>query len=160
MTNTKAISSYVRITPPLPLTGHTVVDCGSPPTLDNGRIAMQDMTTFDSVVTYECNENYFFDNGTKSSRTCLSSGEWSNEDIQCSKSFEDYHPFIHVHTVAYPGGTGVFEHPPQRQLINYSYIQSYYSRSRRLTHASMLDTIEIVCSRGRLTYLYIIIAQS
>ena len=86
-TNTKAISSYVCISPPLPLLYiHTVIDCGSPPTLDNGQIGMQNTTTFGSMVTYECNENYFFDDGTKPSRTCLSSGEWSNEDIRCSKS--------------------------------------------------------------------------
>ena len=52
---------------------------------------MQDTTTFGSMVTYECNENYFSDGGTKPSRTCLSTGEWSNEDIQCSKSFEEYY---------------------------------------------------------------------
>ena len=52
--------------------------------MDNGQIAMLNTTTFGSMVTYECSENCFFDDGTKPSRTCLSSGEWSNEDIQCS----------------------------------------------------------------------------
>ena len=86
--------SYVSLL--LPLTIHTAIDCGSPPAPDNGRIVMLNMTTFGSMVTYECNENYFFGNGTEPSRTCESSGEWSNEDIQCSKFFEGYLPFIPV----------------------------------------------------------------
>ena len=67
------------------LSCYTVVDCGPPPELDNGNVTFSS-TLVDSVATYECDEDYFFDDdGTKTTRTCLDSGEWSNEDLLCSE---------------------------------------------------------------------------
>ena len=43
----------------------------------------QSGTTFGSVVTYECNENYQFAGEDMKQRTCLASGIWSNEEIIC-----------------------------------------------------------------------------
>ena len=60
------------------------MDCGPPPEIDNGNVTF-DSTLFGSVATYECDEDYFFDDGIKTTRTCLESGEWSNEDILCSE---------------------------------------------------------------------------
>ena len=60
------------------------MDCGLPPELDNGRVDYNS-TLFGSVATYECNEDYFFDDGIKPTRTCLESGHWSNEDLLCSE---------------------------------------------------------------------------
>ena len=66
------------------------MDCGPPPELDNGNVTF-DSTLFGSVATYECDEDYFFDDGIKMTRTCLESGEWSNEDLQCSEFVSENH---------------------------------------------------------------------
>ena len=58
----------------------TVVDCGSPPPLENATISCQSGTVLGSNVTYVCNE----DNSIKQ-HTCQASGNWSNEDIRCCK---------------------------------------------------------------------------
>ena len=50
-----------------------VVDCNLPPDVVNGRVVMQSGTTFGSTATYEC------DDGLKFTRTCLATGNWSNE---------------------------------------------------------------------------------
>ena len=63
------------------------MDCGVPPTLDNGRLTETPpaSTTLGSVVTYVCDDGYEFEEGSPMSRTCLETGEWSNEDINCLK---------------------------------------------------------------------------
>ena len=60
------------------------MDCGPPPELDNGNVTF-DSTLFDSVATYECDEDYFFDDRTKTTRTCDENGDWSNADLLCSE---------------------------------------------------------------------------
>ena len=64
--------------------------CGPPPELDNGNMTF-DSTLFGSVATYECDEDYFFDDGTQTTRTCLESGEWSNENLLCSEFVSESH---------------------------------------------------------------------
>ena len=60
------------------------MDCGVPPPLDNGKLTeTTPTTTVGSNVTYECNDDYEFEEGSAMSRTCLKLGEWSNEDIKC-----------------------------------------------------------------------------
>ena len=63
----------------------SVVDCGVPPTLDNGRLTETPpaSTNLGSTVTYVCDDGYKFEEGSPMSRTCLETGEWSNEDIKC-----------------------------------------------------------------------------
>ena len=39
-------------------------------------------TTFGSTAEYQCDEGYVFENGD--TRTCLTSGEWSNT-VKCGK---------------------------------------------------------------------------
>ena len=65
----------------------SVVDCGVPPPLDNGRLSETSPanTTAGSNVTYVCDDGYEFEEGSAISRTCLESGDWSNEDITCIK---------------------------------------------------------------------------
>ena len=57
-----------------------VVDCGSPPPLENATINSQNSTVWGSNITYMCDE----DNSIKQ-RTCQASGNWSYEDIRCCK---------------------------------------------------------------------------
>ena len=63
----------------------TGLDCGLPPELENGRMSnLSITTTYHSTVTYECKDGYYFHNND-TSRTCLSSGNWSDENILCSE---------------------------------------------------------------------------
>ena len=64
---------------------YIVVDCGSPPALENTTISSQSGTVWGSNVTYVCDE----DNSIKQ-RTCQASGNWSSEDIRCCK-FQKLH---------------------------------------------------------------------
>ena len=57
------------------------MDCGSPPPLENATISSSQSGTFlESNVTYVCDK----DKSIKH-HTCLASGNWSNEDIECCK---------------------------------------------------------------------------
>ena len=71
------------------------MDCGAPPELENGRFTVDPPTStvFDSMVTYECDENFTFEDSTMVSRTCQASGDWSDEDIKCSKFHIDEKKF-------------------------------------------------------------------
>ena len=64
----------------LPFLIDTGLDCGHPPELENGRIS----NLSNSTASYECNDGYYFHNND-TSRTCLSSGNWSDENILCSE---------------------------------------------------------------------------
>ena len=69
----------------LPVLIDTGLDCGNPPELENGRISNLSITTmYNSTVSYECKDGYYFHNND-TSRTCLSSGNWSDENILCSE---------------------------------------------------------------------------
>ena len=61
------------------------MDCGNPPTLENGKILDQTGTTFGSMVAYECDEDYLFADEDVKSRTCEATGSWSDEDIRCGE---------------------------------------------------------------------------
>ena len=61
-------------------------DCGDPPDVENGfisHISIKNITT----LTYECTDGYFFQEGVEYNtfRTCLSSSDWSEEIVSCSK---------------------------------------------------------------------------
>ena len=43
-------------------------------------------TTYGSTVTYVCNEDYVFSKVSSETHTCLVSGLWSDEDIECCES--------------------------------------------------------------------------
>ena len=62
------------------------MDCGTPPTLENGRLTVTPLTntTVGSIVTYECDDGYEFGEGSAISQICLKTGDWSNEDIKCN----------------------------------------------------------------------------
>ena len=58
-----------------------VVDCGvllGPP---DGVVNLSNGTTFGSMATYSCNSGYRLDGNT--TRICLSSGEWSDNEPIC-----------------------------------------------------------------------------
>ena len=59
----------------------TVVDCSSPPLLDNGE-AVFNSTVFGAVATYSCDEGYQLATPANQ-QTCLNSGDWSKEVIRC-----------------------------------------------------------------------------
>ena len=43
-------------------------------------------TTVGSTVWYECNDNYAFPEGVEEvNRTCLSDGNWSEQNLTCSE---------------------------------------------------------------------------
>ena len=55
--------------------------CGSPPEIENGKISkFITNTACNPVVSYECDDGYYFDNWS-TNKTCLNSGEWSDESI-------------------------------------------------------------------------------
>ncbi|XP_068692895.1 sushi, von Willebrand factor type A, EGF and pentraxin domain-containing protein 1-like [Montipora foliosa] len=58
-----------------------VVDCGIPQKPENGRFVGNE-TTFQSSITYECDEGYELQ-GTKT-RMCTSDKKWSGRDVICS----------------------------------------------------------------------------
>ena len=58
----------------------TVIDCGSPPRIDNGTFNVT-MTTFESMAQYSCNEGFTL-SGSQS-RTCQADGTWSGADLMC-----------------------------------------------------------------------------
>ena len=53
--------------------------------LENGIVATQNGTLVGSKVTYTCNSNYVFALDSSKERTCQSSGDWSDEEIQCGE---------------------------------------------------------------------------
>ena len=61
-------------------------DCGDPPDVENGFISHIFITNI-TTLTYECTNGYFFQEGVEYNtfRTCLSSNDWSEEIISCSK---------------------------------------------------------------------------
>ena len=59
----------------------SVVECGDPPELSNGRVSHLNET----FVTYDCDDGYFFQEGLSTSRTCLENGNWTKENIICCK---------------------------------------------------------------------------
>ena len=64
----------------------SVVNCGPPPTLDNGRLTETPTnTTAGSTIMYVCDNGYVFEEGSAMFRTCLETGEWSNEYIKCRR---------------------------------------------------------------------------
>ena len=60
-------------------------DCGDPPDVENGFISHISITNI-TTLTYECTDG-FFQEGVEYNtfRTCLSSSDWSEEIISCSK---------------------------------------------------------------------------
>lgn len=60
----------------------TVVDCGHPPSLENGGPEYNG-TLLGEQATYMCDEGHQLTT-LASQRTCTSCGFWSNEDIQCA----------------------------------------------------------------------------
>ena len=62
-------------------------DCGDPPEIENGLISYISFNATTTTVTYECADGYYFQEGVEysTSRTCLTSGNWSEENILCSK---------------------------------------------------------------------------
>ncbi len=55
---------------------HSVVDCGSPPTVRNGYPGTPTSTTFGGTVSYMCNSNRYHMSGS-ATVTCEASGSWS-----------------------------------------------------------------------------------
>ena len=56
---------------------YTVVDCGSPTTIDNGSPGTPTRTTYQGTVTYTCDTGYEVSTGvTTAMATCMASGTW------------------------------------------------------------------------------------
>ncbi len=56
---------------------YTVVDCGSPTTIDNGSPGTPTRTTYQGTVTYTCDTGYEVSTGvTTATSTCVASGTW------------------------------------------------------------------------------------
>ncbi|XP_015909943.2 P-selectin isoform X1 [Parasteatoda tepidariorum] len=60
------------------------VDCGRPLSLGNGTYRLLDdgLTTYQSRVTYKCNDNYTI--AGHDQRSCLETGKWSGREPTCS----------------------------------------------------------------------------
>ena len=61
------------------------VDCGPAPMLVNGNITTHNGTLVGSKAIYNCNSNYKFTSDSSMERTCESSGDWSDEIIECGE---------------------------------------------------------------------------
>ena len=61
---------------------YIAVDCGDPPAPENGDVSA-DQTTLGNTATQSCNEGYILQGVEE--RTCLPSGEWSDEVAQCER---------------------------------------------------------------------------
>ena len=61
-------------------------DCGDPPEVENGLISYISFNAT-TTVTYECADGYYLQEDIEysTSRTCLTSGNWSEENILCSE---------------------------------------------------------------------------
>ena len=57
------------------------VDCGQPPSLQNGQFTLSTGTIGGSRATYTCFRGYRLVGST--TRTCLITGQWSQESISC-----------------------------------------------------------------------------
>ena len=57
-----------------------VVDCGTPPFIDNGNFTTTE-TTFESVAEYGCNEGFTLSGNQN--RICQADGTWSGADPEC-----------------------------------------------------------------------------
>ena len=64
----------------LPSFSETVIDCGSPPHIDDGAFNVTE-TIFESMAQYGCNEGFTL-SGSQS-RTCQADGTWSGADPVC-----------------------------------------------------------------------------
>ncbi|CAI8047957.1 Tyrosine-protein kinase transforming protein SEA [Geodia barretti] len=65
-------------------------DCGDPPEVENGLISYISFNAT-TTVTYECADGYYLQEGIEysTSRTCLTSGNWSKENILCNAECGD-----------------------------------------------------------------------
>ena len=62
-----------------------MIDCGPPPSLENGKaVSDPPNTRLGAVATYECDDNYYFED-ENNTRTCQIDKTWSNPDLKCSK---------------------------------------------------------------------------
>ena len=60
----------------------TVVDCGEPQGLGNGKYTLAtNATYYGAAVLYECNANFELDGHGR--RLCLENGTWSSDTPQC-----------------------------------------------------------------------------
>jgi hypothetical protein len=60
-----------------------VVNCGSPPVLNNGMISIPGGTTYNQVATHTCSIGFYRSSGS-ATRTCQASGSWSGSAPSCS----------------------------------------------------------------------------
>ncbi len=64
---------------------YTVLDCGEPSDLVNGKVSVPHTTICGSEVTYSCNVGYSMKG--VSSRTCETNEQWSTGTILCERRF-------------------------------------------------------------------------
>ena len=62
--------------------------CGPPPVLTDGSVTTQNGTVIGSIATYDCNSKYAFTVDSSKERICKSSGNWSDEIIECGECGE------------------------------------------------------------------------
>ena len=61
------------------------MDCGPPPVLVNGSVTTQNGSEDGSIATYDCNFKHAFTVESSKERICKSSGNWSDEIIECGE---------------------------------------------------------------------------
>ncbi|CAH1797704.1 unnamed protein product [Owenia fusiformis] len=63
-------------------TNCTIIDCGALDTPGNGSVSGSDVTTYNSVIAFECNTGYTLSGS--SVRTCQVDGTWSGSNTSCT----------------------------------------------------------------------------
>ena len=71
-----------------PYFDHLAVDCGDPGIPTSGQRTLSS-TTYNSVVTYTCDEGYTLQGAN--SRTCQNNEQWSGSVPQCNREFAIFH---------------------------------------------------------------------
>ena len=63
----------------------SVIDCGTPPTIDNATPTTPTGTTFEATAVYACNENYELEDPSVDTLTCGATGTWDGPRPACGK---------------------------------------------------------------------------
>ena len=71
---------------------HSVVDCGSPPTITDGSPGTPNPgTMYQGTVLYTCDSGYEVSNGvTTATATCMDNGDWTPLPITCTSMVQEF----------------------------------------------------------------------
>ena len=65
----------------------SVVDCGRPPSVENGYVSIPNGTTFGDTVLYGCDSGYFQPGSVTNTRMCQADGTWSGVVPPCLSKY-------------------------------------------------------------------------